>query len=174
MDELELFALQESDTVAPADAAASRWRLFTDTVMGGVSSGDVLVDEVAGRRCLHIQGRVRLENNGGFVQIATDLGRDEQRAMVAYDGLALDVYGNDETYNVHLRTEGMRYPWQSYRASYIAGPDWQTVLLPFAEFEPYRVEGELNPAQVRRIGLVAIGRAFDADFCIASVRLYRE
>lgn len=30
-------------------------------------------DEIEGRRCVRLQGKVRLENNGGFIQLALDL-----------------------------------------------------------------------------------------------------
>jgi hypothetical protein len=47
------------------------------------------------------------------------------------------------------------------------------VQLPFSDFVPHRVEAPLDLAQVRRIGLVAIGRAFRADLRVARVEFYR-
>jgi hypothetical protein len=41
------------------------WRLITDNVMGGVSSGRLTMDAREGRLCLRLQGDVRLENSGG-------------------------------------------------------------------------------------------------------------
>ncbi len=163
-------------TLEPAGAADSleRWRLFSDRVMGGISTGQARQTELDGLRCLRMQGDVRLENNGGFVQVASDLELSEREAFIGGDGIELVVYGNSETYNVHLRTDGMRYPWQSYRASFLATPQWQTLRLPFAAFEPHRVEGALDSGQVRRLGVVAIGRAFTADLCIHRVGVYRD
>ena len=142
--------------------------------MGGVSSGEVEVAEVDGKPCLRMRGAVRLENNGGFVQIATSLSAEEATAFARHTGIALEVYGNGETYNVHLRTEAMQRPWQSYRASFRAEPTWQTVQLPISSFEPHRVDGALEPGAVRRLGLVAIGRAFAPDLCVARVWLYSQ
>ena len=94
-------------------------------------------------------------------------------AFSNYEGVLLDVYGNGESYNVHLRTAAARLPWQSYRASFQAPARWQTVRLPFSRFEPYRINTPLDVGQVRRIGLVAIGRAFSADLCLGGLALYR-
>jgi len=150
------------------------WRLFTDEVMGGVSEGRLTIDEVDGRPCIRLRGRVRLENRGGFVQAALDLNRAAEVDFSRYGGLLLDVYGNGESYNVHLRTGAVTLPWQSYRASFQAPARWQTVRLPFSRFEPHRIRAPLDVSQLERIGLVAIGRAFSADLCIGHLALYRE
>ena len=86
--------------------------------------------------------------------------------------MLLDVYGNDEVYNLHLRTADIRLPWQSYRASFTAPAGWHSVRLPFAEFEGYRISAPLDLERLERIGIVAIGRAFMADLCVASLALY--
>ena len=152
----------------------TQWRLFTDGVMGGVSAGTLTVEDVAGRPCLRMRGEVRLENNGGFIQAALDVGDEQRRLATGYDGLLLDVYGNDQAYNVHLRTAAMRAPWQSCRATFTATPEWRTVKLPFSRFEAYRFDGLLDVGELRRIGIVAIGRAFNADVCIARLAFYRD
>ncbi|MEM0952795.1 MAG: CIA30 family protein [Pseudomonadota bacterium] len=173
VSELELYAAK-SDSAAPTLANnGERWRLFSDRVMGGVSSGTLTADTVEGRPCLRMQGQVSLENNGGFIQIAIDLGDSIQKQLPSYTGIALDVYGNAERYNVHLRTEGMRRPWQSYRSSFGAEAKWQTVSLPFSAFTAYRVETGLNVATIRRLGIVAIGRDFKADLCVGRVVLLK-
>jgi hypothetical protein len=64
-------------------------------------------------------------------------------------------------------------PWQAWRAGFEAGPEWRTLRLPFEAFEPYRTGGALQPAGLRRIGLVAIGERFDAELCLARLVLYR-
>ncbi len=150
----------------PADG----WRLVTDGVMGGVSRGTLTAEEIDGRRCLALRGRVSTENNGGFIQLALDLD-DALRDATAYDGIRLDVIGNAESYNVHLRTADLWLPWQSYRASFTAPESWSSVFLPFDGFEPYKTGAELRLDRLRRIGIVAIGRDFDADVCIGSVAL---
>ena len=73
---------------------------------------------------------------------------------------------------MHLRTSELTRPWQSYRASFVASPAWRAIRFPFADFVPHRTETPLNIHLLRRIGIVAIGRAFSADVAIGGVRFY--
>lgn len=150
------------------------WRLVTDQVMGGVSRGELRPDRVGGRDCLRLTGAVRTANNGGFVQMALDLGGDEALDATGFDGIELEVAGNDEAYNVHLRTRGLWLPWQAYRAEFRAGPEWRRVRLPFAAFAAHGTGRAFRPEALVRIGIVAIGRDFEADLCVARVGFYRE
>jgi hypothetical protein len=148
------------------------WRLVTDAVMGGVSSGAVDQQTIQGRAAARMQGRVSTENNGGFIQIAIDLSPAGVFDASAFTGLLVEITGNGEDYGAHLRTTDIVRPQQSYRQSFVAGPKWSTILLPFAQFAPHRIEIPLNIARLRRLGLVAIGRNFDADLSIARLALY--
>ena len=163
------------DDRASGDLNASlgtRWQFIADTVMGGVSRGGLATDVVEGRPCLRLTGQVSLENNGGFVQAGLDLSPDGLLDARGWTGMELEVRGNGETYNLHLRTADTRIVWQSYRASFRAGPDWETVRLPFAGFAPYRIDRPLDLFALRRLGLVAIGRAMAADLCLARMAFY--
>lgn len=174
MTENDLTVIDARQSGDRRSAVGSSWRLVTDGVMGGISDGRLTVDTVEGRSCLRLQGHVSLENNGGFVQMALDLAGQSPPDASAYDGVLLDVHGNGETYNVHLRTIDLWLPWQSYRASFHAPAHWTTVRLPFASFTPYRTRIPLALPNLRRIGLVAIGREFDADLCLGRLALYRD
>ena len=148
------------------------WRMVTDGVMGGVSSGTLMLASIDNRDCLRLQGDVRLENNGGFVQAALDIEKTAAADASAYTGIVMDVYGNNEAYNLHLRTDDLWLPWQSYRATFQAPASWQRVQLPFAEFSPYKTKKALDLSGLERIGVLAIGRAFTADLCIGRVAFY--
>lgn len=151
----------------------TRWELLTDTVMGGVSAGRLNSVVIDGREALLLEGEVRLDNDGGFLQMATDLAPDGGPVDAAgWTGLELDVHGNGEAYGVHLRTMAVPRPWQSYRQSFVARPAWQTLRLPFDAFEPHRLETPFDPSSLRRIGLVAIGRAFQAALALGGLRFY--
>lgn len=149
------------------------WRGFSDQVMGGISQETIALTAIDGRPCLRLTGDVRLENNGGFIQMALDLG-PEGRTLDAssYAGVLLVARGNGESYGVHLRTPACARPWQSYRAGFIAGPEWREIRVPFDRFEPYRLTEPLDVRHLRRIGLVAIGRAFHADLAVNAIGLY--
>jgi hypothetical protein len=154
-------------------AFGAPWRGFSDRVMGGVSRETVALAEIDGRRCLRLTGDVRLDNDGGFIQMALDLAADGAFFDAsAYRDLSLQVRGNGESYGVHLRTADCVRPWQSYRARFVAEPRWREIRLPFDRFEPHRLTTPLDVRRLRRIGLVAIGRAFSADLAIARLSLY--
>jgi hypothetical protein len=91
----------------------------------------------------------------------------------AFRGVFLRVWGNGETYGAHLRTADATRPWQSYRSSFTAPPRWTDHRIPFVDFEPYRLSEPLDISALRRLGLVAIGRAFRADLAIARAALFR-
>ena len=148
------------------------WRGFSDQVMGGISAETIALTEIDGRRCIRLTGDVRLENNGGFIQMALDLA-PQARTLdgSSYAGVLLIACGNGESYGVHLRTSACVRPWQSYRAGCIAGLSGGK--------SGYRSNGSTTSAiraldlrRLRRIGLVAIGRAFHADLAVGAVGLY--
>lgn len=158
---------------APAASIGTSWQLFTDQVMGGVSTGTMSREVVGGRLAIRMRGDVRLENNGGFVQMALDLSPDSGVVDArAWSGIELDLYGDDQEYGMHLRTSDLTRPWQSYRQSFRALPKWQSIRLPFAGFSPYRTEIPLDLRRLRRLGLAAIGRAFSADLAIDGLRFF--
>jgi hypothetical protein len=150
------------------------WTGTSDRVMGGISRETVGIEEWGGRLWLRLTGRVRLENQGGFIQMGTDLAPAGGPVdLSAWTGLRLLVRGNGERYGCHLRTTGCVRPWQSYRQAFVAGGEPAVVELPFTGFAPHRVTAPFDPAMLRRLSLVAIGRAFDADLAVAEVAFYR-
>ena len=158
----------------PLSTVGSRWQLISDRVMGGVSNGTMVREVVAGRPAIRMRGDVSLENNGGFVQIALDLSPEGNAVDArAWRGMELDVFGNGEDYGVHLRTQDLERPWQSYRQGFRAEPRWQAIQLPFQDFVPHRTDISLNLARLKRLGIVAIGRAFSADLAVGGLRYMR-
>ncbi|MDJ0863136.1 MAG: CIA30 family protein [Gammaproteobacteria bacterium] len=156
---------EKGNTALPINTAM--WRIVTDTVMGGMSEGTLELAKRDGRRCLRLQGQVRTANGGGFIKAGLKLKDWEGNGLAESDGIMIDVSGNAERYNVHLRTTDMRLPWQSYRQSFLAPVRWTRVTLPFADFEPHRISAPLRLNQVVELSLVAIGREFSADLCVS-------
>ncbi len=148
---------------------AGGWALVSDRVMGGRSDGALRLEEVAGRAAVRMTGEVSLENDGGFLQMARDMA-----PAPGWAGIEILVRGNGETYNLHLRTDAMEKPWQSFRTSFRALPGWQAVRLTFDELVPHRIDAAFEPERLRRAGLVAIGRRFHADLAVARLALIRH
>ena len=152
----------------------TQWRMFTDQVMGGLSTGEWDYDTIDGRRCVHLRGDVSLENNGGFVQVALPLTKDGQPFDAsAYKGVRLWARGDGEAYHIHLRSSDTRRPWQYYGAKFIAESGWRMYDLPFSDFEPENMRTELKPSQLVRIAIVAIKKEFRADIAVARLEFYR-
>ena len=119
----------------------TRWQAFDDRVMGGVSVAATAPAVFDARRCLRLSGDVRLDNNGGFIQMALDLApAGETLDASGFRAIALIVRGNDQRYGCHLRTTATTRPWQSYRAGFDTTAAWREVVLPFAAFAPHRLE----------------------------------
>lgn len=158
----------------PELASNARWRGFSDRVMGGVSDATFSAASVAGKDCLRLSGRVTRDNGGGFIQMALDLGsRTEPFDGSAYAGVEFLVYGNNEDYNVHVRTADCGWYDESYRATFNAEPRWQTLRLAWSDFTPNGVDAPLNAARLQRIALLGWMREFNADLAVAEAALYR-
>ena len=82
-----------------------------------------------------------------------------------------EVIGNGELYHLSLRTTDLRRPWESYRGEFVATKDWTTVEIPFAQLVPNNTDIPFNPARLRRMGILAVGRAFAADVAVGPVQL---
>ena len=158
----------------PVATIGTKWQLFTDTVMGGVSRATMAREKVEGRAAIRLRGKVSLENNGGFVQISLDLRPDGGSIDASgWAGIEVDVLGNGEEYGVNLRTTDLILPWQSYRQTFRATSHWETVRLPFKNFVPNRTDAPLNVRRLRRLGIIGIGREFYAEISVGGVRFYR-
>jgi hypothetical protein len=107
------------------------WRFFTDSVMGGLSSGAVVFAEEDGELHARMTGRVSTANRGGFIQMRLDLASPPPETAT---GVRLVVRGNDQRYFVHLRTSGTILPWQYYQAGFDVTRSWSEVRLPFDAF----------------------------------------
>lgn len=149
----------------------TRWRFFTDGVMGGVSSGQATFLLDNDESFARMTGKVSTENNGGFIQIRMDL---PDAAPAEASGVRLVVRGNDQRYFAHLRTNGTLLPWQYYQSGFDVKPDWSEILLPFEGFEP---SGRLLRAvpraeKLKSIAIVAYGRDHDAEIDVKEVGFY--
>jgi hypothetical protein len=163
-----------ADTTTIEDFAMqpeTRWRFFTDTVMGGVSTGRVEFIREDGRTHARMTGRVSTANRGGFIQMRMDLDPPPPDGTV---GVRLVVRGNGQRYFVHLRTTGTVLPWQYYQAGFEAPRDWVEVRLPL---DAFRASGALlrktpRPGSLTSVAVVAYGRDHDAEIEVREVGFY--
>jgi Complex I intermediate-associated protein 30 (CIA30) len=158
----------DGDGLAPG----ARWRGFSDRVMGGISDGEFRRDVVDGRACLRMTGRVTRESNGGFIQMALDVGgRGRPFDASSFAGVEFLVHGNDEDYNVHVRTSDCSWYDESYRATFRAVPGWQRLTLAWTDFVANGLSAPLDPARIERVAVLGWMREFEADLAVAEVAL---
>jgi hypothetical protein len=86
--------IDDMSEIFPYTSSGTEWAGFTDRVMGGASSGSISRETLAGKTANVLRGKVSLANNGGFVQMATNLSLHPNVSAVdasEYDGIELDV-----------------------------------------------------------------------------------
>ena len=147
-----------------ADGPTPGWRMLTDQVMGGVSTGVARVEDGA----LRLSGTVSTANNGGFIQARLGLQAPLSPQVAA---LRLRVRGDGQRYFIHLRTTQTRLPWQYYQAPFDTSDAWQTIDLDLADFVASGRGLDATPAahQIISIGLVAYGRDHEADVWLSRI-----
>ena len=150
---------------------AARWRFFSDTVMGGVSTGKVAILSEDGARFARMTGEVSTANNGGFIQMRIDLAEGMAKEAT---GVRLVARGNDQRYFVHLRTGGTVLPWQYYQAGFDVTGAWSEFRVPFAAFRPSgRLLRKTPRAEaLTSVGIVAYGRDHAARIDVSEIGFY--
>ncbi|MCC5868698.1 MAG: CIA30 family protein [Gammaproteobacteria bacterium] len=150
----------------------TRWQGFTDRVMGGRSEIQAGYRAHDGGHALYMQGPVRLENNGGFIQVRLPLATSgEGFDASAYAGVAITLRGSPGPYFLHIRNHETQRVWQYYRAVLEVDEQWQRLVVSFADFDSEHLRGALDTRQLRSLAIVAYGEAFEAELEIARLEL---
>ncbi|MBN2907536.1 MAG: CIA30 family protein [Rhodobacteraceae bacterium] len=166
---LPALALAEDRMHPITQQTAGAWSFLSDRVMGGVSQGGVAYGQEDGTGFLRLTGDVSTANRGGFLQIRRDM-----IPPAGATGIMLRVRGNGARYYVHLRTSGVKMPWQFYQAPFDTTADWQEIRIPFDTFRPSGgfQRQRLRPETVRSVGIAAYGADYHADLSVAGVGFY--
>lgn len=149
----------------------TRWRFFTDQVMGGVSTGGVEFSTEDSAPFARMTGHVSTANRGGFIQMRLDLAAPPP---VGTTGVRLIVRGNAQRYFVHLRTGGTLLPWQYYQADFDVNERWSEVRLPLDAFKAsHALLRDIPKAgSLTSLAVVAYGRDHDALIDVREVGFY--
>lgn len=165
--------LSDFSGLQPYILAGSAWRGFSDRVMGGVSDARFEKASISGKNCVRLSGRVTRESNGGFIQMALYFGDgDAELDASEYKGIELLVHGNNENYNVHVRTADCGWYDESYRYTFFAADTWQAVRIAWGDFTPNGISVPLNSRVINRISILGWMREFQADIALARITLY--
>ena len=135
---------------------------------GGVSEAQAYELEENGVSFYRLEGDVSTENNGGFIQVRTEVSL----RIKDFKGIRIKVRGNNNEYYVHLRSPRM-LPWNYYSSKFYATEEWQVIDLPVSSFEYSRdVSKSFNSSKIKSIGIVAFGKDFFAQVDIAGTEIY--
>jgi NADH dehydrogenase [ubiquinone] 1 alpha subcomplex assembly factor 1 len=134
--------------------AVQRWSPVNDSVMGGRSSSSITP---SGEGSCVFQGRLSLENNGGFASVRT---RPAELGLEGASALRLSFRGDGKTYKIRLRTND-RFNSVNYEVSFrtVKGI-WEERSFPIESFVPVwrgrRVSdvAEIDPKQIRSVGFM--------------------
>lgn len=148
-----------------------RWVFFADTVMGGVSQGSAQFETTDQGPALRLSGSVSTENNGGFIQVRTELAK---KAALGAKGIKITLKGNGDQYFIHLRNGATLVPWHYYGQAFTAPSGWIEVRLPFDSFErSYGIMPRtVNVKSLKSIGIVAYGKDYEADVSVLNMEFY--
>lgn len=152
-------------------ALGTAWQGFTDRVMGGRSDMRAGVVELDDGRALAMSGQVRLDNNGGFIQVRLPLAASGRFDASGYGAILLRVRGEPGPYYLHLRSADTRLPWQYYRAPIAVSSDWQDLRIEFSAFTPEALRSPLDRSRLQSLAVVAYGEVFEAAIEVARVEL---
>ena len=159
----------------PFNADSGRyWQYVSDRVMGGVSDGQVTLEQDGDMYFARLTGNVSTANNGGFIQLRAGVSfADSEKDGKQLKGVRLNVRGNGETYYIHIRTNESWSPSDYYAATFKADSEWKMIDLPFKTFKRrWSKDSVLDPKKIRSFGIVAYGRDHISDVSVSTIEFY--
>ncbi|MEX0982047.1 MAG: CIA30 family protein [Bacteroidales bacterium] len=111
-----------------ADSDMGDWYIVDDVVMGGRSDGQMKLSDEGNAI---FEGRVSLENNGGFSSVRY---RPDKISSERYAAFMVRLKGDTRNYQFRVRSRLNEY--QSYVYEFETNGDWQIIRIPFNEMYP--------------------------------------
>ena len=106
----------------------NNWNIVDDIVMGGRSAGECYINDQGNAV---FQGRVSLENNGGFSSFRH---RFAQEKVDAYEKVQIRLKGDGKRYQ--FRVKSSKYDRHSYIYYFQTTGEWETIEVPLEEMYP--------------------------------------
>ena len=144
------------------------WSVVDDVVMGGRSSGALVLDE-DGHGIFY--GYVSLRNNGGFSSIRCDIKKIDVRD---YNYLVLKIKGDNKKYQ--FRVKSSYYDRHSYVKEFFASDVWSEIKIPLESMRPQFRGMRLNMGKfsgdfIVQFGIL-IGNKIEEDFMLMIDSIY--
>ena len=141
----------------PDAASIAGWSVVNDTVMGGVSTGQLEWSDAR----LVFTGELSLDNNGGFASVRSPFIDPATTDWRQSAGPRIVAQGDGRTWTVEVRTDEMDGGWIAELATSPGEPT--DVELPWASFEPVtrfldprEPAGPLDPARIVSIAFYLV------------------
>ena len=168
-------SIAAEDLSFPFNADSGKyWQYVSDRVMGGVSDGQVTIEQDGEMYYARLTGNVSTANNGGFIQLRSGVSfANTEKDGKNLKGVRLNVRGNGETYDIHIITNDRAYYGDYYSATFQADSDWKMIDLPFNKFERKRYNtSKLDAKNIRSFAIAAYGRDFTSDVSVSTIEFY--
>ena len=167
-------AAEEDINISFTQDSVKYWQYISDRTMGGVSNGQVALEQDGKMFFARLTGNVSTKNNGGFIQLRSRISlANSEKDGKKIKGVRLNVRGNGETYYIFIRTNETQSPSDYYSASFEANSYWQMIDLPFSKFErKWSNNSILDAKNIRSFGIVAYGRDFISDVSVSTINFY--
>ena len=178
---LSFFSVLNSKVIAledlsfPFNSDSGRyWQYISDQVMGGISDGEVTLEQDGEMYYARLTGNVSTRNYGGVIQLRTGISfANSEKDGKNIQGVRLNVRGNGETYEIHILTNDMAYYGDFYSATFQANSEWKMIDLPFNTFERKRYNSsKLDAKNIRSFAIAAYGRDFISDVSVSTIEFY--
>ncbi|MGA0878352.1 MAG: CIA30 family protein [Ilumatobacteraceae bacterium] len=160
---------EATSTSSPASAAKplfdfvsgdsdAGWNVVNDTVMGGVSSGRLAVEDGV----LIFSGELSLDNNGGFASVRSpSIDVRSAEVWASRSGPRIVVLGDGRTWMVEVRTDEVSGGWIATLPT--SAGSTTDVVLPWTSFEPVTpfldprpADGPLDPRRIVSIAFYLV------------------
>jgi len=168
-------SIAAEDLSFPFNADSGKyWQYVSDRVMGGVSDGQVTIEQDGEMYYARLTGNVSTANNGGFIQLRSGVSfANTEKDGKNLKGVRLNVRGNGETYDIHIITNDRAYYGDYYSATFKADSDWKMIDLPFNKFKRQRYNTlKLDAKNIRSFSITAYGRDFTSDVSVSTIEFY--
>ena len=179
-------ALEDNLSFPFTPDSVKNWKFFSDQVMGGISEGQVSLEQDGDKVFIRLSGDIRTDNNGGFIQLRTSTSLSNKPLMFKLlhnskkdgkklQGIRLKVKGNGEKYHIFIQTTIFyRLPTGYHIATFDTSPNWKMVDLPFNKFKELNSNKNSNfdANNIKTFGIVAYGRDFTSDLSVSSIEFY--
>ena len=155
-------------------AEKENWQIINDDVMGGVSQSEIIFNDTGTATS---QGRISLENNGGF---ASTRSKSHSYRIGGYIGLDLRIKGDGKDYQLRVRTDN-RLDGISYRYRFATQPEtWMNIRVPLSEFDAVLrgliliIVADISPDQIQQVGfLISDKQAVKFHIVIDWIKAYK-